>query len=271
MTKEPSFSGHFYPSEEKEILRYITHFNTVLKDNLEPNWKEAYSGAKRALISPHAGYIYSGFTANMGYSLLSEQKAKRAIVIGPSHKVAFEGISTLRGYSRYNTPFGYLRVDVEYQNELDKHFNLIFDEKIHMEHSTETQMPFIKHYLDIPIIELIYSQISYEQLSKIIIHILQDSDNLLIVSTDLSHFYKKEEAFIKDSACIEAIKHLDLSKYDNCEACGGTGVRALVKSSTSIDAGINLASHILDYRTSADYSKDESSVVGYLSVLFTNK
>ena len=266
MSKPLHFSGSFYPSDEKELHSYVDHFNAVIKEHLPPNWQERYTKPKRAIIVPHAGYVFSGFTANMAYSLAQSADSKRVIVIGPSHKIAFAGVSCLQGYENYSTPFGDIPIDRQYIATLGQKFALGFDERIHAEHSTETQMPFIKHYLNKPILELIYSQMGYEELSVMLQYLLQDKDNFVIISTDLSHFHTKEKAFTHDSVCLQAVDKLDLELYNTgCEACGGVGVQAMILAAQKL----GLESHILDYRTSADYSKDESRVVGYASALFS--
>lgn len=262
--KEMSFASSFYPKEESEILRYIEHFNKVLDDNLKN--QEILKIQAKALIVPHAGYVYSGFTANTAYRILQNTKAKRAIIIGPSHKISFDGISALIS-EYYQTPLGKLKIDLDYLSFLKTKMNIGYHKDIHKEHSTEVQMPFIKYYKkDIEILELIYSNINYNDLSKILDILLNDENNIVIISTDLSHFFTKNEAEIKDKKCIEAIKKQDINIYDTgCEACGGIGVKAIIKTSKKL----NLKPKVLDYRTSFDYSKDDNSVVGYLSVAFT--
>lgn len=261
--KNMDFASSFYPLEEDKIINYINHFNEALNNGL--NNKEILSLIPRVLIVPHAGYIYSGFTANFAYRLLEKSNASRIIIIGPSHKISFNGLSGL-STKLYETPLGSLEVDLDYLSFLKTKFSIGYHKDIHHEHSTETQMPFIKYYKkDAKILELIYSSMNHEDLYDIMNFIVKDENNLLVVSTDLSHFYSLKEAKNKDSKCIEAIARKDLSIYElGCEACGGIGVKAIIQCAKAN----NLSSHILDYRTSYDYSKDESSVVGYLSAVF---
>jgi AmmeMemoRadiSam system protein B len=261
--KNMDFASTFYPLDKNEINNYFNHFNKILDNNLAN--KDILDITPRALIVPHAGYIYSGFTANFAYRLLKNSTANRIIVIGPSHKVSFNGISGLTT-SLYETPLGNLEIDLNYLSFLKTKFNISYHQDIHHEHSSETQMPFIKYYKSkSKILELIYSSLNYEDLSNLINLLIQDKNNLVIISTDLSHFYKLKEANHKDNQCIEAIIKKDLDIYKlGCEACGEIGVKAIIKCSKNN----NLTPYVLDYRTSYDYSKDESSVVGYLSVAF---
>lgn len=251
-------SGSFYPNDEKEIKRYIEHFNknfSVDKVDIKP----------RAIISPHAGYVYSGFTANLAFNLSSKENFKRVIVIGPSHKVYLEGAS-IALYDEYETPLGNINIDKEYSLELkDKYDFLNFLEDAHYEHSTETQVPFIKNYFNgLEVVEIVYGKLDFKKLSVLIDELLEDKNNFIVISTDLSHFYTLEEAKKLDNICLNAIANRDLELFEKgCEACGLTGVKAIVNSALKND----LITKVLHYCTSFDRTKDDSRVVGYASVL----
>lgn len=252
-------AGSFYPNGEKEIKRYIEHFNKnfELKNELSLN--------PRAIIVPHAGYIYSGFTANIAYNLASKEDFKRVIVIGPSHRVYLEGAS-IALYDEYKTPLGNLQIDLGFSKKLIEEYNFLeFYDELHKEHSTETQMPFIKNYFDgLKVVELVYGKLDFKLLSKLIDKLLEDKNNLLVISTDLSHFYTLKDANKLDNICLSAIANKDLKIFDSgCEACGGIGVKALINSAINK----NLETKILHYCTSYDRTKDDKRVVGYTSVL----
>ncbi|PLY06858.1 MAG: AmmeMemoRadiSam system protein B [Arcobacter sp.] len=252
----------FYPNDANEIKRYIEDFNKGFSVNeLKIN--------PRAIIVPHAGYIYSGFTANIAYNLSSKQNFKRVIVIGPSHKVYLEGAS-IALYDEYETPIGNIKIDLEYSKKLKEKYDfLVFDEELHYEHSTETQAPFIKNYFDgLEMIEIVYGKLDFKLLSLLIDELLKDKNNLIIISTDLSHFYKLEDAKKLDNICLNAISRLDLEMFNRgCEACGMIGVKAMINSSLKN----NLITSVLHYCTSYDRTKDNSRVVGYTSVLVGEK
>jgi hypothetical protein len=250
-------SGSFYPDKEEEILKYINHFNSIAFKT------ETFEDVK-AIIVPHAGYIYSGFNANLAYKLVSKKKIKRVVVIGPSHRVYLKGASVAL-YDEYETPLGNLKIDKEFsQNLIDKYDFLDFQVECEFEHSTETQAPFIKHYFEnVQVVEIVYGQIDYKELSKVIDEILANSDNFVVISTDLSHFYTLEEAQKKDNICLEAIDKKDLKLFDYCEACGKVGVEAIINWAIKND----FDTKILYYCTSADVTKDKSRVVGYASAL----
>ncbi|MDX1296019.1 MAG: AmmeMemoRadiSam system protein B, partial [Sulfurimonadaceae bacterium] len=249
-------AGSFYPADAQEIEHYINTFDDIKTEHLDLH--------PRALIVPHAGYVYSGFTANLAYTQL-EPSRRRIIVIGPSHRVAYEGMS-ISIYDEYETPFGNLTVDKAYAQALKETFAIDFADAMHREHSTEVQMPFIKHYLpEAKVIEIVYGRQDPAELSKVIEHLLQDENNLVVISTDLSHFYKEEDANMLDTLCLKAIAEEDIEMlHRGCEACGKIGVEAMVLASKRM----GLTSKLLDYRTSSWASKDTSSVVGYTSAIF---
>ena len=259
MIREMSVNGQFYPNEKEEIEKYIAHFNRVLEENaLHVDF------SARAIIVPHAGYIYSGFSANIAYKALANSGLKRFVVFGPSHQVAFHG-SSLCPFDAYATPLGDIRADSDLASLLQERFNLPCA-PVHKEHSTETQFPLLKHYIpDATLVELIYSQESAYNIAQMIKEALTFEDTGVIISTDLSHFHTLKKANFLDENCIEAIDNLDIQLLkEECEACGKIGVEAMLK----VAKELGLQSQLLDYRTSADVTGDESSVVGYLSAAF---
>jgi len=256
--------GQFYPNGCEEVRAVIEKFTQEFKQI--PISKEVQNIVPRAVIVPHAGYIYSGFTANFAYQFLKNTKAKRLIVIGPSHHHYFKGISGSY-YEKYETPCGDLEIDSPYLFALAKKFNIGFEPKAHeKEHSTEVQMPFIKHYFpQSHIIELIYSDTTANTLAPLITALLQNEENAIIISSDLSHFHSLKEAKALDEHCLRAVSTLDLNEIEKgCEACGLIGIKAMILAAKQR----KLSSKLLDYRTSANTSGDTSSVVGYMSAMF---
>lgn len=109
--RKACFSGSFYPNSKEELERYFTEFNNYkLKEDIEI--KEI-----RAIIVPHAGYIYSGFTANLAYSFASKNSYKKVFIIGPAHRVYLEGASVAI-YEKYETPLGNIKIDIQYSKKL---------------------------------------------------------------------------------------------------------------------------------------------------------
>jgi AmmeMemoRadiSam system protein B len=262
--RKAAVRGSFYPQECSQIKAYFEKFNRSF-DEITIQ-EEVRNIVPRAVIVPHAGYIYSGFTANFAYRFLKQSKAKRLIVIGPSHHHYFQGLSGSY-YENYESPCGDIEIDSPYLFALAKQFDIGFEPKAHeKEHSTEVQMPFIQHYLpQSKIIELIYSNTTAKTLAPLIIALLQNKDNAVVISSDLSHFHSLEEANAFDENCLRGVAKLDLNELAHgCEACGLIGVQAMILAAKQL----KLNSKLLDYRTSADTSGDSSSVVGYMSAMF---
>ena len=262
--RKAAVSGQFYPASCSDISKQIADFNVTF-DKIHID-KDILALKPKAIVVPHAGYIYSGFTANMAYRFLAKAKAKRIIVIGPSHHHYFKGLSASH-FESYETPCGNLEIDNPYLFALAKQFNIGFEPKAHQkEHSTEVQMPFIKHYFpQSKVIELIYGDVQIEALEKIVYALLFNPDNLIVISTDLSHFHTLEVAKELDYGCLKAVEKLDVNAFkESCEACGLIGMQALILAAKKHE----INSKLLDYRTSADASNDNSSVVGYMSAMF---
>ncbi|WP_297439864.1 AmmeMemoRadiSam system protein B [Sulfurimonas sp.] len=263
-TRKDAVAGQFYPASKTEIEKMFHHYNVIIDESIKD--ERILEIIPRAIIVPHAGYVYSAFTANIAFRLLKNSHAKRVVVIGPSHRVYLDGISVAR-YDSYETPLGEIPIDTKLADTLIKKFDLHFQENAHAEHSTEVQMPFIKYYLEnASVVEMVYGQEDPKHLSEVIKYLLNDKDTVVVISTDLSHYYDIEKAKKLDTICLEAIATLNANElHQGCEACGKIGVEAILI--TAKDK--RLTSTLLDYRTSADVSNDKTQVVGYMSAAFS--
>ncbi len=262
-TRETAVAGQFYPSDPHEIKKMFEHYNRIVEEHLA---NEALLHLKpRAVIVPHAGYVYSAFTANIAMRLLANTRAKRVVVIGPSHRVYLKGTS-ISDYDTYNTPLGTLPIDRELVETLKTRFALSFIPDAHHEHSTEVQIPFVKTYdAEASVVELVYGEEDPNRLAEVIDYLLDDPETVVVISTDLSHYYNIKKAEKLDSICMDAVQKLDpLKLHQGCEACGKIGVEAMLIAARKH----NLEPVLLDYRTSADASGDTSQVVGYMSAAF---
>jgi len=262
-TRETAVAGQFYPAAADEIKEMFDHYNRILDKHLEDT--ALLEKRPRAVIVPHAGYVYSAFTANIAFRLLHNSRAERVVVIGPSHRVYLKGTS-IADYDRYETPFGTLPIERGTVEELKEKFGLVFIPEAHQEHSTEVQMPFVKTYdPEASVVELVYGDEDPNRLAQIISYLLEDPKTVVVISTDLSHYYDVQKAKRLDSICLDAVQKLSPSElHQGCEACGKTGVEAMLIAARKM----GLEPLLLDYRTSADASGDESQVVGYMSAAF---
>ena len=262
-TRETVVAGQFYPSNPDEIEKMFAHYNKIIEEHLQN--EDLLHLIPRALIVPHAGYVYSAFTANIALRLLKNTHPKHVVVIGPSHRVYLKGTS-ISEFDSYATPLGALEVDQGMIEELKERFGLSYIPEAHHEHSTEVQMPFVKTYdSEALVVELVYGDEDPVRLSEIIEYLLEDPDTVVVISTDLSHYYESKKAERLDGICMDAIHKLDPQElHQGCEACGKIGVEALLISAKER----GLKPILLDYRTSADASGDSTRVVGYVSAAF---
>ncbi len=263
VVREPAVANAFYPGNPEELKKILLYFleNAPLY-NIKPE----------AVISPHAGYIYSGQTAAYSYKQflnLDKNKHYKVLLIGPSHFVPFNGIS-FGYYDYWETPLGKVKVDKEEiekfamkNSDLPITFNTIPHQR---EHSLEVQVPFLQMVLeDFSIIPVVYGQIDFHIVEKVIADIKGDRDDVVVViSTDLSHYYPYETAKQIDKYCLLAVEEEDISYLEKCEACGEIGMAAIIDWASKV----GWKSKVLDYRTSGDTAGDKDAVVGYLSAIF---
>jgi len=252
-----------YPASCKQCEVMFDDFNAKLDASLGENRLPNFT--PRAVIVPHAGYMYSGFTANFTYRMLEEKSfgKKRVIVIGASEKATFSGISG-SFYKRYKTPCGKIKIDVEYLEMLKHVCNVGFVEEAHKEASTEVQMPFIKHYLsDLKVVELVYGDVMQDALDSLIETCLQDPDNIVVICTNLGDLEEQKELGIMDATYVSAISLLDNTKFHaGCNASGLFALKSLIK----ISKQEGLKPQVLNYQTSSLTIGDSVRIEGHLSV-----
>jgi len=263
MKRKMHAAGILYPESCKEYESIIESFNEKLDHSLGENRLPSFT--PRAVIVPHAGLLYSGFTANFTYRLLQEKSEgkKRVIVIGPSQKRRFSGVSG-SFYKSYKTPCGKLKIDIEYLEMLKNACGVGFEAKAHKENATEVQMPFIKHYLEsLKVVELVYGDVMQGELEKIIETCLRDPDNIVVICTNLGDLEEQQELGIIDATYLNAITMLENERlHSGCNASGLTAIKALISTSKKQ----SLKPQILNYQTSSINMGDRVKIEGHLSV-----
>jgi len=231
-------------------------------------------GDLKAVIVPHAGHIYSGQVAAHAYRLLKTMDINRVIMIGPSHRVGFRGVS-VNLQSGYRTPLGVVHVDqVLARKIIDTSDKIRYIPEAHArEHSLEIQLPFLQTVLDdFRIVPIVMGEQDFRTCSELASSLVEVMDNmektLILASSDLSHFHNYDRARELDKEFIGHVKKLDPEglagslSLGTCEACGGGPVITVMLAAKAV--GVDRV-EILNYANSGDVTGDKSRVVGYLS------
>ena len=263
-------AGAFYPSDPKELKKLISGYLKEVKNNEKIDHVAG-------IVSPHAGYVYSGKTAAWAYKTIESAKYKNVIVISPSHREYFKGVSVYPG-DAYKTPLGEIRLNKNMIAEMLQESELIFEGmKGHgSEHALEVQLPFLQvtlsDFMLIPLVIGSQSKETVDELAKILAK-FADDETLIVASSDLSHFYSKTYANMIDSRVVESINYFNYdglqSDLENklCEACGGGGIVAMLKALKMRNYS---HSKVIKHSDSGDITGDDSEVVGYLSAIVYN-
>lgn len=262
-------AGSWYPGNPSVLRRDIDGFL-----NLVPDTESA--GVVVAIIAPHAGYVYSGQVAAYAYKRIYGNNYDAVIVVGPSHRVAFSGVSIFSS-GGYETPLGIVPVDEELAKQIKKNSKFVSDiPAAHLqEHSIEIQLPFLQHVLGnfsfVPLVMGDQGADTCQDLARAIYDSAQGRKILIVGSSDLSHFHSYNEASRLDSVALRHLKDNDAAGLlaslgkGNTEACGG-GPMAVAMLVASM-MGANSA-QVLKYANSGDVTGDKSSVVGYAAAVY---
>ncbi|MFH1190181.1 MAG: AmmeMemoRadiSam system protein B [Candidatus Omnitrophota bacterium] len=265
--KPPDLAGSWYPASKEELTKLLRGY----LDSAEP---ETIEGRIFALISPHAGYQFSGPVAAYGFKLASSDSVKTVIIIGFSHRKAFDGIAI---YDRgaFGTPLGDVAVDSQLAASIEAQEKRIrfYPEAFSGENSIEMQVPFIQlAFPGASIVPIAFGTQDYadaETLATALETALRGrKDCLVVASTDLSHYHPYDEAnsidrqLISDLEEMKAGKIYEDVKLGKCEACGIMPIAATLLAAQKL--GFN-GIKILKYANSGDTSGDKSGVVGYVS------
>lgn len=264
--RAPVWAGAFYDQDSGRLAAQIDAYLGNVKDLPIP------AQSVRALICPHAGYVYSGQTAAYAYRLVKGQPYETVVIIGVSHRYALDGCSIyLRG--GFSTPLGVAQVDEALAARIAKASGFSYVPEAHAEeHSVEVQVPFIQRALPgakiVPIVMGYPNRRHVYALAEGLAEVSGDDGVLIVASTDLSHYLSKKEANSADNQTISLIRNLSantiLAKCARAEniMCGGAGVAAtLIAMQKRGDPQVD----VLRYSDSADISGDEDRVVGYLA------
>jgi AmmeMemoRadiSam system protein B len=253
-------AGMFYSSDAAELQR---HVSGLLREVAAPKTPRH---APKAIIAPHAGYIYSGPVAAQVYALLAPARSRihRVVLLGPTHRVAVHGLA-LPDADALETPLGLIPVDREAVARLKALPQVVQSAAAHaMEHSLEVQLPFLQTVLeDFKLVPLAVGHATPQEVAAVLDLLWDGPETLIVVSSDLSHFLNYPSAQAIDRRTAEAILELS-TDIGHEEACGATPVTGLTLAARQR----GLKPQLVDLRNSGDTAGDKSRVVGYGAFAF---
>jgi AmmeMemoRadiSam system protein B len=248
-------AGSFYPDDKETLLEMVNGY----LDNVDIYT----STTPKAIIAPHAGYMYSGQIAARAYKLFARgrDKIKTVILLGASHRVSFDGIA-LSASDAFATPLGNTEIDHDTTDILKNLPCTIISDGVHAEeHSLEVHLPFIQLCLgeNVKIVPALTGNVSPSEVADFIESAWNSDDTVVAVSSDLSHYLPYDECKQADAKTTEAIENLDINAIDHDCACGRLAICGLLK----VAQNKGLEAKTIDVCNSGDTAGDKTSVVGY--------
>ena len=259
--RQPAVAGAFYHADTQTLT---DHIDSMLGDAAAST---AENIAPKAIIVPHAGYIYSGPVAAYAYNQLKNIRdhVKRVILLGPVHRVPVRGLA-LPGSEVFATPLGDIPIDLDAAAAIQSLPQVVVSPEAHMpEHSLEVQLPFLQTVLgDFKLLPLAVGDATPAEVAEVINTLWGGPETLIVISSDLSHFLPYDAAKVTDSKTVHKILNMQ-SDLSHEQACGGTPVNGLLLAARQH----KLHPILLDLRNSGDTAGDKGRVVGYTSIAFT--
>ncbi|MDR0439838.1 MAG: AmmeMemoRadiSam system protein B [Candidatus Accumulibacter sp.] len=251
-------AGTFYPDSPERLRREIAAMLASVAEQAED--------CPKALIVPHAGYVYSGPVAASAFALLAGRKnsIRRVVLLGPTHRVAVRGLA-LPDCDAFATPLGNVPVDAPTADAIRKMPQVAVSAPAHqLEHSLEVEIPFLQHVLgEFSLLSLAVGDASPDAVAEVLDRVWGGPETLIVASSDLSHYLPYEDARRCDAETARRIGDLDPT-IDHRQACGATPVNGLLL--TARKRGLRVRQ--LDLRNSGDTAGDHRRVVGYAAFAF---
>lgn len=252
--RPPAVAGSFYPSNPDALASAV---DAMLGDEVPSN-----EPAPKALIVPHAGYVYSGPIAASAYRLIRSARARirRVVLAGPAHFVPVEGMATT-GADAFATPFGPVAVDDELRRIILDLPRVFVDDQAHArEHSLEVQLPFLQRVLDeFTVLPIVVGDARPPEVANVLQRVYGGPETLLVVSSDLSHYLDYTTATTCDRGTADLIVARRFEDIASGHACGAAAVRGMLELARRRGLGVRL----LDLRNSGDTAGSRDEVVGY--------
>jgi MEMO1 family protein len=260
--RQPAVAGSFYPARRESLDAGIHAFLASAPNNTSTD-------RPKALIVPHAGYIYSGHTAAAAYASLVKYSAgiTRVVLIGPAHRIPIQGVA-LPSVNAFGTPLGTVELDKEAIKAIAGMKQVEVSAASHAaEHSLEVQLPFLQTVLGkFKLVPLLVGDANADDVSDVLDKIWGGSETLIVVSSDLSHFLTYEDAQAIDQNTTDSILSLEpLRSYE--QACGAIPINGFLISAKRH----HLRPRLIELCNSGDTAGDKNRVVGYASFAFTEE
>jgi hypothetical protein len=256
--RKPAVAGTFYPDNPAELRQMVAGFLKQAKPS---------GVAPKAIIAPHAGYVYSGSIAASAYAQIkpARGKIKRVVLLGPSHRVPFRGLAASAA-DAFATPLGNVPIDkqaVEMTHDMPQ--VEILDAAHLMEHSLEVQLPFLQEVLgEFTLVPLAVGDASGEEVAEVLEKLWGGPETLIVISSDLSHYHDYRTAGRMDRATSDAIESLHPEDIDVEQACGRAPISGLLVAAKKH----GLRAQTIDLRNSGDTAGPRDEVVGYGAYVF---
>lgn len=259
-TRPPAVAGMYYPGEAETLSSTV---RAMLAD------AAGVAIAPKALIVPHAGYVYSGAIAASGYAALGAvaSRIRRVVLLGPTHRVAVNGLALPEGDS-FSTPLGSVPLDTEAMQGLTRLPQVCISAAAHaQEHSLEVQLPFLQAVLrDFTLLPLAVGRATADEVAEVLELAWGGEETLIVISSDLSHYHPYDMAKRIDAATSQSILNLE-TDITHDRACGATPINGLLL----VAQRHHLMPSLLDLRNSGDTSGPRDGVVGYAAFAFEER
>jgi AmmeMemoRadiSam system protein B len=263
--RQPAVAGAFYPGQAPILAHDVRALLSAARPARHAG--AAPMPAPKALIVPHAGYMYSGATAAMAYARLASVRnsIRRVVLLGPVHRVAVRGLA-LPGVDSFVTPLGMVEIDQASVTALAALRQVVVSQAAHAhEHSLEVQLPFLQLALaDFKLLPLAVGDATATDVAQVLSQLWGGPETLIVVSSDLSHYLPYAEAQAADQETVLRILRLN-SSLTHQQACGGTAINGLLLAAREH----GLQAHLLGACNSGDTAGDKHRVVGYAAFAFT--
>ncbi|NWG87837.1 MAG: AmmeMemoRadiSam system protein B [Hydrogenophilaceae bacterium] len=258
LVRPAAVAGMFYPGDAATLASEVRHMLAEAEGiHLRP----------KALVAPHAGYVYSGPIAASAYALLKplRQVIRRVVLLGPVHRVWVQGIA-LPAADSFETPLGRIPLDQEAVLAIRDLPQIEVNATAHaMEHSLEVQLPFLQTVLeDFSLVPLAVGGATPEEVAEVLERLWGGDETLIVVSSDLSHYLPYSTARLTDQDTVQHILKLDAHLLGE-QACGAHPLNGLLL----VARRHGLRAQLLDLRNSGDTAGDKHQVVGYAAIALT--